>query len=665
MDFPEFYVIIVIMRTNVSILFSRTSLLTYFCWVCISTNVSSAPVILDPDSKITVSSGWTFEVPGQKPVPIQVAKSLSSQGFPPPIEGTYRLEFFFPNIQVTQAQGVYLNRVQEADKVYLNGQLVGETGDFEPYGRYSPNWFFKRLYFLPDSLLKRGETNVLEIKIFYKNQTYQGGLFRSAPELGSLNALGGNILFEDGRDAGIMMLFFGIGIYQIFSILFRKETKANFYLFCASLCFVFWRLPLLNITHSYSGLAFIPLLKIFFIFQTIFPLTIFFFSYALFKDPIRLKETILILLVLTFAFIHLFDIEISTRILLLRLWEASLPVLVFFVLRGVYRAFSTYRREAMILGTGFLILCTAGIIDIIIDISTGKNVYLSQYGFLLLMMLSATTISFRNAKIESDLAILTKELEERVHRRTEELKKKNYGLQQDLFFASQLQGHLLPKGSPSIKGLTLRSTYLPMEQVGGDFYDWVEVNEHQLIFLIADVAGHGVPAALVSSMVKVQFREITKDTADPAVILTRMNQSLVRLVSKYFITASCSLFDMREKVITISSAGHPNPLIYNESNPHFHFLNLKGSILGWKDSFSYVNMSEKLKAGDRYFFYTDGVTEARSDGKFFGEARLMRLIKENQGQKIDELAETIQLAILEYSDSELKDDLTYVIIEIN
>ncbi|TGL62263.1 serine/threonine-protein phosphatase [Leptospira ognonensis] len=627
-------------------------------------NLTATPILIDPNSKMSVAEGWTFHTNDKGEVPIQVGTSLSLQGFPPPTSGTYKLEFLFPETLLTPAQGIYLNRIQEADKVFLNGQLIAETGNFEPYGRYSPNWYFKRLYYLPDSLLRRGEINVLEVKVYYQSKTFPGGIFRSVPEIGSYNQLLGNIIFEDGRDVCIMLLFFGIGAYQIFSILIRRQRKANFYLLCSSLCFVFWRVPLLNITHTYSGLEFITLLKIFFTFQTLFPLALFLFSYALFRDPIRLKESLLIIIVGSIAIIQLFNIEIATRILLLRIWEGLLLIIVYFVLRGVYLASKIYKNEARMLGIGFFIVCVSGIIDISIDLTTGKNVYLTQYGFLILMILSAVTISFRNAKNEKELSELTKDLEARVQIRTEELRKKNNNLQQDLFFASQLQGHLLPKESPSITGLKLHPTYLPMEQIGGDFYDWVKVNDTNLIFFIADVAGHGVPAALVSSMVKVQFREIVKETTDPAQLLGRMNLSLIQLVSKYFITASCALFDLEKGEVTISSAGHPNPLIYNPIHHSFRFLNLRGSILGWRETFSYQNVIEKLSEGDRYFFYTDGVTEARSNEKFFGEANLIRIIKENRNNDIQSLSENLQIEIMDYSDTELKDDVSYVIIEI-
>jgi sigma-B regulation protein RsbU (phosphoserine phosphatase) len=627
-------------------------------------SIWAEPYTLDPFHKTKVPNGWTFVVPPGEPKPIEVGKALNSQGYPPPVMGTYRFEFMVPDYEVLPPQGIYLNRIQEADKIYLNGHLIGETGNFEPYGRYNPNWYFKRLYFLPDSLLKRNAINVIEIKIFYRNQTFPGGIFRTVPEIGHYDLLGTNILIEDGRDVCIIMLFFGIGLYQIFSILFRRQRRANFYLLCSSMIFVMWRLPLINATQTYFNIEFSTLIRIFFSFQSLFPISLMLFSYALFRDPIRLKEVIVISIVSILAFIQLFDIDSNTRILVLRIWEACLIPIVFLVLRSVYRSSAEFKKEAMILGTGFFLLCSAGIIDIAIDISTGKNIYLTQYGFLILMVFSAITISFRNAKNEKELSELTKDLEGRVQKRTKELNLKNESLQQNLHVASQLQGHLLPKESPSLDGLILHPTYLPMEQVGGDFYDWIKINDHKLLLFIADVAGHGVPAALVSSMVKVQFREVAKETNDPSVILSRMNQALISLVSKYYITASCALFDLEKRNVTLSSAGHPNPLIYNSSLSHFKFLNMRGMILGWREEDNYQNIEEPITFGDRFFFYTDGVTESRSNGKFFGEANLTRVIKNNRNKSIQELSEALHVELLEYSDSEIKDDVTYVIIEI-
>ncbi|TGN17284.1 PP2C family protein-serine/threonine phosphatase [Leptospira idonii] len=627
--------------------------------------IAKEPIPINPFGKTSLKDGWTFqELPNGKPVSIEVGNSLSSQGFPPPTSGVYEVHFLFPKEEITSAVGIYLDRVQEADKIFLNGKWIGGTGVLPNDGKYSPNWYYKRLYFLPDSLLKKGEINTIRIQIFYQNKTFPGGIFRSIPQIGNYELIRNNIIREDGRDFCIIMLFFGIGAYQIFSILLRRQPRSNFFLLCSSMCFVLWRLPLLNISHSVFELEFNTLIRVFFVFQTLLPAALLLFNYSIFRDPVRLKEWILLSIIFLLAFVQIFDIEYSSRIIALRIWEFTLIFVFSFVVVSVYRAAKQKKMEANILGAGFLLLSLCGTVDIIIDLTSGKNIYLSQYGFLILMILSAITISFRNAKNEKELSLLTKDLEARVQIRTEELRKKNSSLEQDLFFASQLQGHLLPKDAPSITGLNLSATYLPMSQVGGDLYDWIEVDEHRLLFLIADVAGHGVPAALVSSMVKVQFRESAKETQNPAEVLLKMNQALIFLVSKYFITASCALFDTKKNQVIISSAGHPNPLIYNQFESKFQFLNLKGSILGWRETFQYQNWSQNITKGDRFFFYTDGVTEARAEGKLFGEANLLRILKKSKTKEIQTVSELVLKEISDYSDEELKDDVTYVLIEI-
>lgn len=280
------------------------------------------------------------------------------------------------------------------------------------------------------------------------------------------------------------------------------------------------------------------------------------------------------------------------------------------------------------------------------------------------MILSGVAISYRNAKNESELSILTKDLETRVRERTIELRAKNQDLEQDLFFASQLQSYLLPKNHPHTKGIRIHTTYLPMRQVGGDLYDWVELDENRLILLIADVAGHGVPAAFVSSMVKVQFRESTKSIHSPKLILEHMNQALTSLVSKYFITACCALIDTKENSILFSTAGHPNPILFNKIQNRFEFMKMRGPIIGWRESFTFSEWKHEIQKGDRYFFFTDGVTEARAENKLFGESKILDLLEKGKDKDIKTLSQEIVVQITKYSEAELKDDVTFFFVDI-
>ncbi|MCW7517995.1 SpoIIE family protein phosphatase [Leptospira levettii] len=619
------------------------------------------PVSISADTIVSLSENWTFTT-NEITRPITVGKGLSSQGFLPPVHGYYETTFTFkPN---KKPLGIYLDRVQEIDTLVVNGITLGQTGKILPDGSYFPNWYYKRLYYIPNEVLKENSQNQLKIEIHFRNQTFQGGIFRRIPVMGNYDKLQELILLEDGRDFCFIMLFFGIGAYQIFSILLKRQAKTNFYLLLSTLFFVMWRLPLLNISYTYTDLSFFFWLKLFFTSQSLLPVSIFLFSYSLFQNKLYLKERLLVIFLISIAFIQTWDIELPTRILLLRIWEFTLLLVVFFVLRAVIRAARAKKTEAYFLSVGFVCICIGATFDIIIDVTSGKNIYLTQYGFLILMILSGVAISYRNAKNESELSILTKDLEQRVRERTIELREKNQDLEQDLFFASQLQSYLLPKNHPKTEGIRIHTTYLPMRQVGGDLYDWVELDENRLILLIADVAGHGVPAAFVSSMVKVQFRESTKSIHSPKLILEHMNQALTSLVSRYFITACCALVDTKENTIIFSTAGHPNPILYNKIRKSFEFMNIKGPIIGWKESFTFTEWKHQIQKGDRYFFFTDGVTEARAENKLFGEGKILDLLEKGKNKDIKSLSQEIVVQITKYSDAELKDDVTFFFVDI-
>ncbi|MCW7474719.1 serine/threonine protein phosphatase [Leptospira levettii] len=638
-------------------------ILSFFFPIFFSTIFSlvAEPVSISADTIVSLSENWTFTT-NEITRPITVGKGLSSQGFLPPVHGYYETTFTFkPN---KKPLGIYLDRVQEIDTLVVNGITLGQTGKILPDGSYFPNWYYKRLYYIPNVVLKENSQNQLKIEIHFRNQTFQGGIFRRIPVMGNYDKLQELILLEDGRDFCFIMLFFGIGAYQIFSILLKRQAKTNFYLLLSTLFFVMWRLPLLNISYTYTDLSFFFWLKLFFTSQSLLPVSIFLFSYSLFQNKLYLKERLLVIFLISIAFIQTWDIELPTRILLLRIWEFTLLLVVFFVLRAVIRAARAKKTEAYFLSVGFVCICIGATFDIIIDVTSGKNIYLTQYGFLILMILSGVAISYRNAKNESELSILTKDLEQRVRERTIELREKNQDLEQDLFFASQLQSYLLPKNHPKTEGIRIHTTYLPMRQVGGDLYDWVELDENRLILLIADVAGHGVPAAFVSSMVKVQFRESTKSIHSPKLILEHMNQALTSLVSRYFITACCALVDTKENTIIFSTAGHPNPILYNKIRKSFEFMNIKGPIIGWKESFTFTEWKHQIQKGDRYFFFTDGVTEARAENKLFGEGKILDLLEKGKNKDIKSLSQEIVVQITKYSDAELKDDVTFFFVDI-
>src|SRR5262249_7863958 len=140
--------------------------------------------------------------------------------------------------------------------------------------------------------------------------------------------------------------------------------------------------------------------------------------------------------------------------------------------------------------------------------------------------------------------------------------------------------------------------------VAGDLYDFVRLGPSRLGILVADVSGHGVPAALVASMVKLAFSTQAHQAHDPAVVLTAMNRALARQLGRSFGTAIYAVIDTDRRTITHANAGHPPPMIARVHQP-IEDIGGHGMMLGFTDDATYANTETRLETGDLVFLYTD------------------------------------------------------------
>src|SRR5215212_1645885 len=172
-----------------------------------------------------------------------------------------------------------------------------------------------------------------------------------------------------------------------------------------------------------------------------------------------------------------------------------------------------------------------------------------------------------------------------------------------------------------------------MAEVAGDLFDFVVTPAGQLGGLVADVSGHGVPAAIVASMVKIALAVQEGEVADPGAVLTRMNRALYGRFEKAYVTAVFALIDPAARTLTYASAGHPSPLLRRRDG-RLESLDERGVVLGFMPDAAYgTGEVRDLAAGDRVVFYTDGITEAaRADDEFFGDRESQRLLPPGQAQ---------------------------------
>ena len=231
----------------------------------------------------------------------------------------------------------------------------------------------------------------------------------------------------------------------------------------------------------------------------------------------------------------------------------------------------------------------------------------------------------------------------------------------ELALARRIQTSILPRALPELAGLRLATSYRPMTAVAGDFYDFLPVDDRRVTILVADVSGHGVPAALIASMLKVAFAMQATQATDPAAILTALNSILNGLLDGQFVTAVCTHLDLEAHAVLYASAGHPPAILVHRSSGEVLELAENGLFLGPFRSASYTNAAAPFDPGDRLLLYTDGILEATfSDGEPFGSARLRELAIARSNLEpaafTDILLDTVSI-------HEQEDDLTIVVAD--
>ncbi len=239
-------------------------------------------------------------------------------------------------------------------------------------------------------------------------------------------------------------------------------------------------------------------------------------------------------------------------------------------------------------------------------------------------------------------------------------------IESELDTARRIQFSILPTTIPEIDGLRIAASYYPMSAVAGDFYDIIPVNQHQAGFLVADVSGHGVPAALIASMIKVAMQSAVSSAHKPGEVLHRLREILGNQLRGQFVTAAYLYVDSKSGKALYSAAGHPPLLHWDAAAGQINFIESNGLLFNSVKKSSYPTRETDFGGGDRFILYTDGLTEAMNTaGELFGDRRLGEVIQSRQKEPAGELSTTLFMELkLWQKENAQQDDLTWVIIDI-
>ena len=251
----------------------------------------------------------------------------------------------------------------------------------------------------------------------------------------------------------------------------------------------------------------------------------------------------------------------------------------------------------------------------------------------------------------------------------EQLARQLLVIQKELETAREIQQSILPESVPQIVGLDIAARYVPMSSVAGDFYDFIVLDDKHVGILVADVSGHGMPAALIASMLKIAL-SMQVDHADrPAEVLHGLNQALCGKFQRQYVTAAYAFFDMVKSTVTYAGAGHPPFLLWSTSSANVRAIEQNGLFLGRFEFATYSSLEIPLAPGDWGLLFTDGIPETTNAAKVeFGAERFHQFLRSQQNTLADELLEQLLVELSLWSartkGEDLDDDMTMVAIHV-
>ncbi len=287
--------------------------------------------------------------------------------------------------------------------------------------------------------------------------------------------------------------------------------------------------------------------------------------------------------------------------------------------------------------------------DIISGIEAGANDYLTKpvNREELLVRVQNLVHLKKTVKVQDELNVIKKELN----------------------IAHEIIRTILPEELPSVKNFKIAVRYQPMKEVGGDFYDFQDTDSDRLGVLIADVSGHGVPAAIVCAMLQVAYSFYKMDDINPSILLNKINTIMCNYSHGRYTTASYITINLINNKLYYSNAGHRPLLIWRRSEKQLIKVKLHGSPVGLFEDGKFSLKILDVHKGDRIILYTDGLIEFRDlEKNIYGEENLIKSIRRFQDLPAEEFTDKIIASVREWSGFESTghqdDDLTLIVIDI-
>ena len=251
-----------------------------------------------------------------------------------------------------------------------------------------------------------------------------------------------------------------------------------------------------------------------------------------------------------------------------------------------------------------------------------------------------------------------------------QLAKRLLDINAEFEMARQIQLAILPHALPNLEGLDIAARYLPMTAIAGDFYDFIGIDQTHLGVLIADVSGHGLPSALIASMLQVALTAQVANASEPEKVLSGLNQALCGKFTSNFVTAAYVYLDLKNNFMRYAGAGHPPLLRCRASSGKADKVLENGLVLGMFPEATYQALELPVETGDRILLCTDGIPEAANRAQEqYGTERILRFMENNTSLGAEQFSNAFlgELSLWSEQSPEQgqQDDITLLVIGVH
>lgn len=587
--------------------------------------------------------------------------------------GWYRLHLRMPDAPSGEALGIELGWIDDADETYFNGRLIGTTGRF-PRSEDADNeehaYDRTRIYPIPCEAVRWGGDNLLAVRV--GSMRYDtAGIYKERQRIGSLSSLLKDFYALQSIPLILATLYLLVASYH--ALLFYKRPHALEHIIYAVFTAAIGLLTLLRGQLKYFIIdSFTPLKFAEYVIELVLAsLFLHFLIYFFEKKSFNRASVILdssVMCCIAYLILNFSDLTAYFRLntyVRYALFGSCTIYCVWYLAR-----FRKLMPEAGLMLAGFSVFGLTILVDIASGILVTSIPWLSQYGFFAFVLSIALVMGERHSRLFREIV----EAEARLKQYSCELQNKNEELvklidiREELAAARRIQQSNLPSRLPEIPGIDMAAVCLPMKDVGGDFYDFHLAGDNKSLgALIADVTGHGIPAALVAAMTKIAFSLLCDHARDPGVMLGEMNKVLCEKVKTTFLAAGYVFIDLQGMSLVHANAGHQPLLVYKKNRAELLLINPRGILVGWDVGSVYETERVEIARGDRIIMYTDGITESRDPrGTHYGDEAFHAMIRESIGLSAGEFTRCVMERVQRFVGRarSQQDDLTLLVIDI-